>query len=233
MVEDSRQLISAAEAAAELGVSQRRVQALAASGVLPSARIGNRLLFDVRAVSRRAAGAHAKGRPFAPGVAWAVLAYASGLSWPVENASLRWRYRVRAADIAEAAREGRFARRADLHAFRVAARDAEQLRADAALILAGVSASERHQLDIAAPDILEAYIGDGDLQRVRDWYWMEPADPASANVLLRVVPDAIAAILHDDRYAPRAAVAVDLLESDDDRTRRAGEQALVSDAPAR
>ena len=121
---------------------------------------------------------------------------------------------------------GRFSRRASLHAFRAASRDVEGICADDLVVLAGVSAAEQYAIDIAAPDVVEAYVDDAALRDLRQ-YFMEPADPAAANVLLRVVPANVAAILRQERFAPRAAVALDLLESDDERSRRAGQQALA------
>jgi hypothetical protein len=228
----SHRLLSVLEAAAELGVSARRVQAMAAAGELASDRIGNRLVFDERAVRRRALQPRMAGRPFAPDVAWAVLSFASGRSWAVDDPSLRWRYRARAAELAAAVSGGRFSRRASLHAFRAASRDVEGIRADDLVVLAGVSAAEQYAIDIAAPDVVEAYIDEAALRDLQQRYFLEPADPAAANVLLRVVPANLAAILQKERYAPRAAVALDLLESDDERSRRAGEQALAQLAAA-
>lgn len=219
--------MTTAEAAAELGVSVRRVQALAAAGALRGRRLGNQLVFDARAVRRRAQAPPGQGRPFTAQAAWAVLAIASGGTWPADDASLRHRQRVRARQAARAAAEGRFARRGVLHAFRVAAADGANLRDDPRLVLGGVSAADRYGFDIAAEGVVEAYVDAALLERLRRSTWMEPADPAAANLLLRVVPDDVWRVIGGERFAPAAAAAVDLLESDDDRTRRAGARALA------
>jgi hypothetical protein len=218
--------ISAGDAAKQLGVSVRRVQALAASGVLPSGRIGNRLVFDARIVGRRASELHPKGRPFDPEVAWAVLAYASGLQWPEKDASLRWRYRRRSADLIAAAERHRFFRRAELHPFRAVSADIDKLKKEQALVLSGASAADEFGIDIMAPGVIEAYVDDGLLSQLRRRYWMEPSNPAEANVLLRVVPDRVWEAIRHSRYAPQGAAAIDLLESDDDRSQRAGKELL-------
>ena len=100
------------------------------------------------------------------------------------------------------------------------------------MVLAGVSAAEQYAIDITALDVVEAYVDEAALRDLQQRYFLEPADPAAANVLLRVVPANVAATLRKERYAPRAAVALDLLESDDERSRRAGEQALAQLAAA-
>jgi excisionase family DNA binding protein len=218
--------LSTAEAAKHLGVSVRRVQALAAAGALPSWRVGTRLVFDAREVRRRASAAHPSGRPFDPRSAWAVLACASGRHWPEENASLRWRNRRRSADLVAAAVGSRFRRRASLHPFQAAAADVAEIAEEEGLVFGGVSVADEYGIDIVAPNMVEAYVDEASLDRLRRRYWMEPSTPASANVLLRVVPDAVWSVIGRDRCAPSAAAAVDLLESDDDRSRRAGKQLL-------
>jgi hypothetical protein len=80
--------------------------------------------------------------------------------------------------------------------------------------------------DISAPDVVEAYVSGPGLGRLRERYWMEPTDLASANVFLRVVPDRVWPRIANERFAQVAAAAIDLTESNDDRSRRAGIEAI-------
>jgi hypothetical protein len=155
-----------------------------------------------------------------------VLSIASGREWPEEDASLQWRYRARAADLASPVVQNRFVRRASLHLFRAVEADVDMIRDDPHLVLGGASAAPAYGFDIAAPGVVEAYLDKSGLDRLRERYWMEPADLRSANVLLRVVPDGVWSSIRDEPLAPIAAAAVDLIESSDDRSRRAGYEAI-------
>lgn len=67
------ELISASDAASRLGVSDRQVRRLVASGELAARRIGDRWIIDAGAVRDRARAKRQGGRPLSARMAWAVL----------------------------------------------------------------------------------------------------------------------------------------------------------------
>lgn len=67
-------LLSVMDAAAQLGVSERRVRAMLQSGVLDGERVGRQWMVD--AASLPASGRRA-GQPFSPRIAWALIELAN------------------------------------------------------------------------------------------------------------------------------------------------------------
>jgi hypothetical protein len=84
-----------------------------------------------------------------------------------------------------------------------------------------VSAAGDHGVDIVASDFLEAYVSEARIAALIDQYGLDP-DAERPNVVLRVVGDAVWPFSPEMDVAPRSVVAVDLLEADDERSRRAG-----------
>jgi hypothetical protein len=89
------------------------------------------------------------------------------------------------------------------------------------LVRSGVSAAADHRADVLASEFLEAYIPSSQAQDIIERYGLNP-DAERPNIVLRIVEDAAWPFAGDIRVAPRAVVAVDLLESDDERSRRSG-----------
>jgi hypothetical protein len=100
----------------------------------------------------------------------------------------------------------------------------QRLRDDRRLVLTGISAPRRYRADVVSRRELEAYVRAKDLPKViRDYKLEEEAD--DLNVTLRVV-EGFWPFEADERYAPKAVVGVDLLDSRDQRSRRAGAKLL-------
>jgi hypothetical protein len=211
--------IPVSEAARRLGVNQARVRALLATEGLRGEKIGGRWLVDPESLERRERGEVLSGRPFSARTAWAALALAEGRPAPRLSAPARSRLRRWLREVGLEAGRLRLRRRARLVALRAHPSDLPRLRDEAGVVLTGVSAAPLLGADLAAGEWLEAYLAPRRYTAFCRRYSLVPSE--SPNLVLRVIsgawPFAPAA-----RVAPRAVVAIDLLESDDARARRAG-----------
>jgi hypothetical protein len=89
------------------------------------------------------------------------------------------------------------------------------------MVRGGVSGAKEHRVDLVVRDATEVYVRAGEMADVVNSYALDE-DADRPNVILRVVEDE-AWPFHDDvRVAPWPVVAVDLLDADDERSRRAG-----------
>ena len=233
----SEGLITVEDAAKRLGVSKKRVYGLAAAGALSPHPIGaNRYLLDAAEVEARRAQGVVNGRPLDQLSAWAVLWLGLGRGdhdlgpWGAYLArNTRWRVRQRlgAGPVSDslAALAPRLRNRAESVKLRAHPSDLRRLLDEPSLVRTGVSAAADVGADVVAADEVEAYVPADDLAPLREKFFLE--ESRKPNVLLRVVqppwpfpPDA--------RVAPATAVAIDLLDSTDERTRRAGRELLQS-----
>jgi excisionase family DNA binding protein len=211
-------VLSVALAAAELDVSPRRVRQLLESGQLPGQQLGRSWVIDRSDIDQlRRSGA---GRPWNASSAWAVLALAAGhepdLS-PVE----RSRARRRLADHGLAGLVVQLRSRAQLHQLYAHPSVLDRIAQDSRVVRGGVSGGAEHQVDVIAQDAAEVYVCASRKANLVDSYALdENAD--RPNVILRVVDDEAWPFGEDVQVAPWPVVAVDLLDADDERSRRAG-----------
>jgi hypothetical protein len=154
--------------------------------------------------------------------AWALVARLSGSDWPELAPWDRSRLKQRLARRSLLSLAGDLRDRAEPRYFRGDERVLERLREDPAIVPSGASAAAAYDADIRAPGVVEAYVDRGRLRDLVYRYALRPAEIGDANVVLRVVDAAIPRAKHG--VAPAAAVALDLLESPDDRSRRAGRE---------
>lgn len=216
-------LLAPSDAAAELGVSVRRVYDLIASGRLPADRIGHRLLVDRAAVGAWDKARSPGGQPFSPRRAWGVMALADSepVPWldPVSRSKLRAILRSRSLrDL-----RSRLERRGEKHAFRAHPSDLRRLASEPALMRSGASAAHDVGAQLIASDFLDAYVPRRKFDRlVRRYRLRASRDP---NVILRRLPD-VAFGWESRAVAPAAAVAVDLAEESDPRSLEAAELLL-------
>jgi excisionase family DNA binding protein len=215
-------LLGVAEAAEELRVSPRRVRQMLADGVLAGERVGRAWVLEREQV-RRAAGLRPEvGRPWNPASAWAVLALADGeevnLS-PVDRARARQRLALGLDQLV-----GRLAARCERRRFYAHPGVLDRL-ADSG-VRAGISAAAHHAADLVVGEGVEVYVRAGDLDRLIDRFRLDDQAPRP-NTLLRIVPDDAWPFEPDQRHAGRPVVGVDLLESEDARSRRAGAELLA------
>jgi hypothetical protein len=210
-------------AAKRLGVHPSRVRALLLAGDLKGRKLGSRWLVDAYASDERAHSASVvEGRAFSAPRAWGLLALLSGDEAPWLDPSARSRLRARLAQGPVQQLLPRLRRRAQVHHLRAPAPALKRIRDARGFIASGVSAGDAYDVEILAPDQVEGYIDARRLRELRYQLALESVDPPAANVVLRV--PAFPGALKGRRIAPAGVVAVDLMESPDQRSQRAGRQ---------
>lgn len=220
-------LISISDAAKALGLSSARVRLLAASGDLEAEKIGGRWLVERGVVERRSGRGSAGGRPFAPPNAWAVLGLASGDE--ALDVDPRARSRLRRILSLEdlAALAPRLARRAEVARYAGHPGEIGHLLKNPHLVRSGVSAARDVGLDRMAGREADGYVRASIVSDLVDRHALAPAKPGEGNVTLRAVPDdAWGNLLDGAQHAPEAAIALDLVEDVDPRSKAAGKELL-------
>jgi excisionase family DNA binding protein len=221
--------ISTAEAAARLGVHRTRVNKMIRDGLLTATRVGARFLVDPTSLDRRLAAEVAAGRPLTARNAWALLALASGDPAMVAGCagalhpSARSRVQGRLRQTSIPALAPRLRSRAIVQRLVADQADLELLAAEPSLVRTGVSAAAMYRFDIAAPDVLEAYVPMKQVTGLVQEYFLEPS--GRPNVILHVV-ESFWPFPPGMRVAPPVIAALDLFEADDARAKRAGREAL-------
>jgi excisionase family DNA binding protein len=213
------------DAATELGVSTHEVRRLIAAGELAARASGRLWLVDEESVRRRALARPRRGRALKATTAWAALFEASGERAALLDASTRsrlraWLRRLEPAVIVAACRY-----RADRHALRVLPAYRSRLLATQGVVAGGVTAAADAGADLmsSGDELLEIYCDASTLTRLSRVYGL--ADVGTPNLLIRVPAGGVKSLLLGGKL-PAAAVAVDLAEAADVRTRRAGEALL-------
>jgi hypothetical protein len=220
-------LISVPDAAGALGLSPARVRLLAANGGLPAQKIGGRWLIERAGLEKRRSRGSAGGRPFAPHNAWALLGLASGDEVVGVDSAVRSRLRRALALEGLAALALRLERRAEVRRYSGHPGEIRHILADKSLVASGISAAQEVGLDVMSGTEADGYVSDESLDGfVRD-HALFSAAAIDANVILRVVPDDVwGGFLNGRPHAPDAAVALDLAEDADSRSRAAGKNLL-------
>lgn len=219
-------MLTVEEAAARLGVSAQEVRRLVRTGTLPAQRIGRTLVLPDDAVDERARMPVGPGRLLSASTAWATLWELSGehADWLDRSARSRVTARLRVSDpeqVVAAARE-----RADRRELRVLPAYRDRVPTAEGFVASGLSAADAVGADIvAAGAAVEGYCRAGTLERLRRDLGL--SDRGEPNVVVRV-PRFADLPLADRRHMPAAVVAVDLAESSDVRTRRAGLDLLAA-----
>ena len=206
-----------ADAAAELGVSQRRVRQMLADGTLRGSRIGRVWAIDRAALDLVADRSTSAGRPWKAASAWAVLALANGRE--IEGSAVgRSRARRRLAGgllpLAE-----RLRARAKTRRFYGHPSVLDRLPGPARAVRTGLSATGEHRLDLIAIGGYEAYMPESDIAEVaRRFALIEGAE--RPNIVLRAIEDDAWPFRPDEEVASIPVVALDLLDANDDRSQR-------------
>lgn len=216
-------MLGVAGAASELGVSPRRVRQMLADGILAGEQVGRAWVIDSEQLHRVALRRPPVGRPWSPASAWAVLALADGEE-PERSPVERSRARRRLAGGLEGV-AGRLAARSDPRWFYSHPGLLNRLREAPKVVRAGVSASADQGVGLVVEGGFEGYVRAGEMDGIVERFGLDD-QAARPNVLLRVVDDAAWPFQPGQSAAGRAVVAVDLLESDDPRARRAGVELL-------
>ena len=215
--------ISAADVAKRLHVNEARVRALIERGVLPGRKLANRWLVPGEALNSSGIAARLTGRPFSSENAWGLLFLASGrpAEWlsPVERSRLKARLKSPKFPFAT-----RFRVRARVNYLRGDERALRKIVADGRFVRSGVSAAEDHNVDLSVPSVVEGYLPKDRRAKFSYEHALQEVSEGSANLILRSVEDLWP--FKSDRVAPKAVVAVDLIDSADQRSRRAGSKLL-------
>jgi excisionase family DNA binding protein len=221
-------LLGVREAADRLGVDPAAVRQHIASGRLPAVKRGRDWWLDERAVGRMVRQPLGTGRPLSPAMAWAILLLASGDEARAEEMAGRDRYRSRASAWLRAhplrQYASRLRARAEIEDFDVHPSEVKRILDRSDVLATGVSAGDVVGL-VGATSAVEVYAPAGRRQAIVEEHALVPAP---GPVRVRWVPDELWSILHHDgdQYAPRAAILLDLLESEEPRARREAARAL-------
>lgn len=224
MQESGEDWVSAADVARRLRVNEARVRALIESGVIPGRKVANRWLVPVQALQSSGIAARVSGRPFSPDNAWGLLFLASGR--PAEWLSLVERSRLKARlKSPKFPLASRFRRRASVHYLRGDERALRKIAADDQFVRSGVSAVEDHDIGLVAPGVVEGYLPKARLAKLSYEHVLRGVSENVANLIVRAVDERWP--FASERVAPEAVVAVDLIDSVDKRSRRAGSRLLT------
>jgi excisionase family DNA binding protein len=217
--------ITTAEAARLLQVSTREVRRLIAAGDLQAETVGRIFLLEEASVHARRRSPVRRGRALAAGTAWAALLETSGerASWldrPTRSRLRSWLRLHAPEEISAACR-----RRAVRHDLRVLPAYLNDVVLGSDVVPSGMTAAGSSEADIVAfgETPREFYCTGEALTRLRQEYHLSTA--GEPNLIARVPLFDDPQILGRD-IMPIAVIAVDLLESADVRTRRAGAELL-------
>ncbi len=216
--------VPASEAARRLRVHDSRVRRLVEAGDLPARKVANRWLVDAGALERRGLLGPADGRPLEPENAWGLLFLASGEPAPWLRSDVRSRLRRRLREGSLRRDRGRLVKRARVHYFVGGERARPQLSRHPRFVRSGISAAAEYGASLRSSRVLEGYLPRDELERLIYRFALQPADERGADLIIRGVSGFWP--FQERAVAPKAAVAVDLLESLDQRTRRAGDELL-------
>lgn len=224
--------MSVAEAAVDLEVSSEVVRSHLGCGVLTGRRLGRQWLVDARSVEAFKRDRPQPGRPLSPAAAWAVLLAASGDRVGAQGVAdserayyraLRW---LREHSLVDD--RSRLRRRAMLERFDVHPAEATRLSRRPDVLASGLAAGQRVGL-IGGGLTVDVYVPTSRRGELVERHGLVPRD---GPLVARWVPDDLWPVLDNvDGVAPRAALLLDLLESDDPRARREARRALEASVP--
>lgn len=196
-------LLSLADASAILGVSPERVRQLVVAGDLPGVRFGNAWAVPHDAVASRRQVSNRRGRPLGARRAWESIA---------------------ACDV-DLSNVSRYRNRGEVHRYEMSAADlAFVSRHDGALVSGALAAIDLGELLQAGGADSDLYVSASLHDELR--FLVAAVPDQLGGVVLRVVPDEVWSLVDgvavdqseaSVRLAPRAAVALDLMESGDPR----------------
>ena len=205
-------LLSLADASALLGVSSERVRQLVVAGDLPGVRFGNAWAVPRSSIDARRHASNRRGRPLSAQRAWELIA---------------------AGDV-DLSNVSRFRNRGEACRYEMSASDLEFLSQRSGVIVSGARAASALG-DLRSDEGAEAnlYVSASLHSRLASLVAAVPDQ--LGNVVLRVVSDEVWSFVESvvasqgevgERFAPRAAVALDLMESGDPRSWVAAENLI-------
>lgn len=196
-------LLSLADASALLGVSSERVRQLVVAGDLPGVKFGNAWVVPRNSIDARCQVSNRRGRPLSARRAWEQIA---------------------AGDV-DLSNVSRYRNRGEVHRYEMSASDLEVVvHQDRAVVSGVVAANSFDELLQAEPGAVDLYVSASLHHELGSFVAAVPAQ--LGGVVFRVVPDDLwvyveSLVSNGDeaggRLPPRAAVALDLMESGDPR----------------
>lgn len=217
--------VSIAEAASLLELSAARVRAMVARRQLPAVKVGGRWLVERSVVEQRRRAEAPRGRRFTPRNAWALLLLASDEDAPELDPSVRSRLRRALALEGLGALAPRLRDRSSVSNYKAHPGEIPYLLDDDALVPTGISAAGSMGLGLLASREADGYIARSQLSSFIAKHALSSAG-IEGNVRLRAVPDEAWRELERRSVAPVAAVALDLADEPDARSRAAGKKLL-------
>jgi len=208
----SSDLVSLADASVLLGVSSERVRQLVVAGDLPGVRFGNAWAVPRDSVHARRQVSNRRGRPLSARSVWEQIA---------------------AGDV-DLSNVSRYRNRGQVHRYEMSASDLDYLSGREGVLVSGVAAA------VEFGELLQSAAGEADLYVSAEIFEQLGALAAAVpdqlgGVAIRSVPvDVWASAIAEPRSgagrmcAPRAAVALDLMESGDPRRWVAAENLLAA-----
>ncbi len=212
-------LLSVSEAASRLGISDRRVRQMLERGEMEGQRVGWSWVMDskvIDAIRRRPE----VGRRWSLEAAWALLQIAAG-EQPNASVVEMSRAKSRLADRGIEELVMKLVARGEVRKFYGHKSILQPLADESMVVRSGVSAAREYNADIIALEFLEAYVPASRIEELATKYTLE-SSPERPNILIRVVDDEVWPFPKNAKVASRVVVAVDLLDADNERTRRAG-----------
>ena len=197
-------LVSLADASSILGVSSERVRQLVVAGDLPAQRFGNVWAVPMDAIVARRHSSRSGGRPLSAVRAWREI---------VDG------------DV-DLGRPGRYQRRAEVVRCEMSQADFESLPGAVRALMSGVRAAIEFGASLVAADARDLYLSRSAFDQLDSLVAVIP--DSLGQIRLRVVDDDAWGMISRGEFAPRGAVALDLLDSADPRHWIAAE-GLVAD----
>lgn len=214
-------MVTTAEAARRLSVSQRRVQQMVADGTLESVPSDARsYLIPVPALRRTRLRSGKVGRPYSPSHALASLYLLSGL--PAPWIAAQQRYRIKNSLLNTKTAEElvhRACNRARTQGYWCTAHHLDELLHS--LALSGISSPYRDSFQLFESTSVEGYLSESDLAELVRRYRLD-SDAPTTNVQLHIVEPSVWEKMRAAADVPLAVCAADLAESVDLRESRAG-----------
>jgi hypothetical protein len=211
--------LSVSDAAKQLGINPARARSLIDAGELDAVKIGARWIVDPLSVERRRRLSPPRGRQFSSDRALGLLMLAANEPAPWLDRVAEWKLRRELARSGVKVLAPRLKERAEVLRLRAHPAALRRIAEEPQVVRTGPSAASELALEISAPDVLEAYVPDKQLAKLARKYRLGVS--REPNLILHVVAGSWP-FGPDRRIVPLSFAAMDLLESDDPRARRAG-----------
>ena len=194
-----------------------------ADGLIEGTRVGHQWVIEAHAVQTAAARKRPSHRPWSPSSAWAVLALADGTEprcKPYERHRAVQRLKRGLPNIVDC-----LASRSRKHCFYAHPEQRQMIETQAGVVRTGFDAAADYKIGLVGFGPFHAYVSETKLYELCERFVLLK-ESRRANLWLNVVLDDVWPFPDEVSVAPPTVVAVDLLESSDERCRAAGTELL-------